>query len=243
MLKETFRRLRIILIRAISVCMARQEPELAVQTVLIVAPHPDDEAIGCGGMIQRLSSEGKNVHIAIMSNGEAAHRNCCNLESETIIWNRRELTKKAAGILGLSVDRIWYLDYPDSAIAWDHSATDRLEELLERIKPDTVFIPHLGEGWSDHLAAGKIVKRLLAGRPETKIFSYCIWFWYYNGWRINWRNARLLTMNKREHRKKLDAMRAYTEPKAPCNTPWSGNLPKQFLRANEWKRELYFREN
>ena len=64
---------------------------------------------------------------------------------------------------------------------------------------------------------------------------------YYNVWRdLDWKNAAQLCMTPAEHRIKLDAMDAYIRPLAPCGKPWSGVLPKVFVKANKWNRELYF---
>lgn len=243
MIKNVCRGVRIALIRFLAICLQRKKKNYYHENALIIAPHPDDEIFGCGCLIQRQLMAGKGVHVIIMSGGEAAHHDCCNLHNEILIEKRKQLTTEAVEILGLPIDCVHRLNYPDGGIAWDHVATDQLKKLLEQLQPDAVYIPHRGEGWSDHLAAGDIIKRLLARQPSTAVFSYCVWFWFYNYWEIAWNNVRLLTMTSKEHKKKLEAIRTYIVPKAPCGTPWSGNLPKVFLWGNEWKRELFFREN
>ena len=65
--------------------------------------------------------------------------------------------------------------------------------------------------------------------------------WYYNVWRLDWRSARLLRLDKDGFGLKLAAMDAYTKPLAPCGKPWSGVLPKVFLWTGRWNRELYFK--
>jgi hypothetical protein len=66
--------------------------------------------------------------------------------------------------------------------------------------------------------------------------------WYYNVWRgLDWKNAFRLNMNDDEHERKLKAMDAYVKPLAPCGKPWSGVLPKLFVEANRWNKELYFK--
>lgn len=54
-------------------------------------------------------------------------------------------------------------------------------------------------------------------------------------------NAQLLNMTKEEHLKKKEAIDKYIYPKAPCGKPWSGTLPKIFIHANRWNKELYFK--
>ena len=48
-------------------------------------------------------------------------------------------------------------------------------------------------------------------------------------------------MTPSEHELKMKAMDAYIRPLAPCGNPWSGVLPKVFVDANRWNKELYFK--
>ena len=65
--------------------------------------------------------------------------------------------------------------------------------------------------------------------------------WFYNVWKLDNKNARILKMTPTQHQRKLKAIEKYVTPLAPCGKPWSGVLPKAFLKAARWKRELYFR--
>jgi hypothetical protein len=53
--------------------------------VVIIAPHPDDEAIGCGGLIQTLVERGTSPHVIILTGGEGSHRGCCDITAEDLI--------------------------------------------------------------------------------------------------------------------------------------------------------------
>lgn len=236
---DIIRRCRILAIRIrckYVFCTIRKIP-----VVTIVAPHPDDEIIGCSGLIQQLQESGKKVDIIYLTGGGKSHSGCCNIEESTLITRRRELARKSASILGIQQENLHFLDYPDGGIAFDTHETERLRSLLDGLKPDAVFVPHKGEGWSDHIEAGDVVKSLLKGNKAVEIYEYCVWFWYYNVRNIDWKNARTVAMTKEQHKKKLQAMDAYIKPLAPCGKPWSGVLPKVFLWANKWNKELYFK--
>lgn len=208
--------------------------------VLIVAPHPDDEVIGCGGLIARLVKEGNLPHIIVMTGGEGSHEHCCDIDRDNIVKARRGLTRKALEILGVPLDNIHELDYPDGAIDFSRRETNHLKSLIDELRPQSVFVPHWGEGWSDHTRTEQIIMQLMP--YETEVYEYCVWMWYYNVWRgLDWKNAAVLRMTPEEHRKKREAMDAYTRPLAPCGKPWSGVLPPLFLKANSWNKELYFR--
>lgn len=212
-----------------------------VQHSVIIAPHPDDETIGCSGLIQQLISKGQRVDVIYMTGGGKSHSGCCNIGEAILIAHRRELARKSASILGIPQENLHFLDYPDGGIAFDCRETERLKPLLGELKPNAVFIPHKGEGWSDHIESGNIVKSLLEDNEVVEIYEYCVWFWYYNVWNIDWKNARTVAMTKEQHKKKLQAMDAYIKPIAPCGKPWSGVLPSVFIWANKWNKELYFK--
>ncbi len=207
---------------------------------IIIAPHPDDEVIGCGGLIARRVDEGRPPHIVIMTGGEGSHRGCCSIPSDEIKTARRGLTRKALATLGVPESHIHELDYPDGNIDISHPQTGRLKALLSELKPEAVFVPHWGEGWPDHIKTAHIIKEIASKGIE--IWEYCVWMWYYNVWRnLDWKNGAILCIAPEEHRKKLLAMDQYIKPLAPCGRPWSGVLPKVFVKANQWNKELYFK--
>ena len=205
------------------------------------SPPSGHEVIGCSGLIQQCIKDGKSVDIVILTGGGKSHSGCCDLDEKVIIENRRGLSRKAAGILGLPLTNLHFLDYADGSISFGSPETDKLKQLIGDLHPDSIFVPHKGEGWSDHLEAGNIVRQLIAGKSNIQLYEYCVWFWFYNTCKIDWKNARIVRMNKEEHDMKLKAMDAYITPLAPCGKPWSGVLPKVFIEANQWDKELYFK--
>lgn len=237
-IKDFIRRIRVLLFRV----LFHNSSELVMSDkVLIVAPHPDDEVLGCSGLIQRLLGEGKRVDVVILSGGGKSHAGCCKIDESTLIESRRNLSRKAAEILGLPLERLHFLDYPDGSIAFDCPETDCLKKLIDVLQPEAIFVPHKGEGWSDHLEAGRIVRALIGKMSGISLYEYCVWFWFYNVWNIDRKNAFVLTMTKEGHSRKNEAINAYVRPKAPCGNPWSGVLPPVFVWANRWRKELYFR--
>lgn len=230
------RRLRVLLIHILS----RNKPVLSYpSSVLIVAPHPDDEVLGCGGLIVRLVAEGKAPHIVFMTGGEQSHSCCCNISKNEIITARYSLALNAMHILGVPESNIHYLSYPDGNIDRNNIETEKLSNLIHKLIPEAVFVPHWGEGWSDHVKTGLIVKELL---PRTvPVYEYCVWLWYYNVWGLDWESAKQLKMTVEEHLLKLRAINKYVTPLAPCGKPWSGVLPSILLKANQSKTELYFK--
>ncbi len=207
--------------------------------VLIVAPHPDDEVIGCGGLIARLVEQGNAPQIIVMTGGEGSHGKD-NVDTAAIVKARRGLTRNALSILGVPESNLHELDFKDGGISAESEQIVRLKELIDAIQPDTVLVPHWGEGWSDHVTTAKIVKSLVP--TNAQVWEYCVWMWYYQVWRgLDWTNAAALRLTPSEHDLKLKAVDAYIRPIAPDGKPWSGVLPKVFVEANTGNIELYFK--
>ena len=239
MIKDLIRYIRIAVLHL----LYRLRPVLPfTDKTVIIAPHPDDEVIGCAGLIQALVERSTPPHVIILTGGEGSHRGCCDTSAEDIITARHQLTLDAAATLGLPESHIHCLNYPDGEVALEHSATESLRELLTQLSPKALFVPHRGEGWSDHLQAAEITKHLLKGQ-DVSIYEYCVWMWYYNVWHLDFKQACVLRMSRAQHQRKLQAMDEYVTPQAPCGKPWSGVLPKPFLKAAKWSKELYFLVN
>ncbi|MEJ8741347.1 PIG-L deacetylase family protein [Phocaeicola sp. HCN-6420] len=238
-IKDIIRQTRVTIIN----CLLYRFSQLQLENkVLIVAPHPDDEVLGCSGFIQRMIDNGKQVHVVILSGGGKSHQGCCHIDESTLIDSRRNLSRKAAKILNLPLDQLHFLDYSDGSISFNDTETQRLQILIEELSPNAIFVPHKGEGWSDHIEAGKIVREIIRIQSiPVQLYEYCVWFWYYNVWNIDWKNAFILKMNQKEHLVKLKAIDAYVKPLAPCGKPWSGVLPNLVVKANQWNCELYFK--
>lgn len=236
-IKDIIRCMRVYIVRSL---MFRKGDFPLEEGTLILAPHPDDEIIGCGGLIIRLVEQGYMPTVIILSGGGKSHEGCCTMDEETLISERRWLTLRAADIVGLPYEHIYFLNFKDGSISEDDKANmEKLREIVSKINPRMILVPHSGEGWSDHLATRRIGLALV--NSETEVWEYCVWMWYYNVWTISYHIARLLRMDRHEHRRKLAAIDAYTKALAPCGKPWSGVLPRVFLWANKWKKELYFR--
>jgi LmbE family N-acetylglucosaminyl deacetylase len=141
-------------------------------TVLVVAPHPDDESIGCGGTICLHSRRGHRVQVAFLTSGE---RGIAGVSSETA-RAIREAEANAAGEV-LSLARLDFLRLPDLEVADQiESGAIQLRAILEMSAPELIYLPHPGEAHPDHQAALPLVRRAFAGltaRPELRLYE--IW--------------------------------------------------------------------
>jgi LmbE family N-acetylglucosaminyl deacetylase len=132
-------------------------------TVLVVAAHPDDEALGCGGTIARWAEEGVAVHLAFIADGIGARNDHSAAEQEAL-QSRRAAAESAASILGAT--SVHFDDLPDNQLDSVPllEVTQRVEALIEAHQPDTVVTHHAGDLNIDHRRVHQAV--MTACRPQ-----------------------------------------------------------------------------
>ena len=127
---------------------------------LIIAPHPDDEIIGVGGTIAKRALSGDEVYVCVVTKGMAPL-----FDSDFIEQGRKEC-READKLLG--VKETIFLDFPAVMLETipRYELNDRISNVIQKIKPDEVFIPHRGDMQIDH----KIVvdSAMVALRPKYK---------------------------------------------------------------------------
>src|SRR2546425_2454208 len=138
--------------------------------ILVIAPHPDDESIGCGGTICVHSARGDRVTAVFLTSGEFGLHGLA-LEDA---WRVREgEAEKASGILGISA--VTFLRCPDHQLAdaMDHTA-QALRPVLQREQPELIYLAHPCDWHPDHRASLPIVQRALrnGGPPTPTLLSY-----------------------------------------------------------------------
>ena len=119
--------------------------------VLVVAAHPDDEVLGCGGTIAKHADSGDDVDILIVAEGETSRQAQRN-RAEAI--DKLERLTQAAHVAGniLGAKGIHLLKLPDNRL----DSLDRLdlikhiERSIEFLKPDVVYVHHAGDVNVDH---------------------------------------------------------------------------------------------
>lgn len=218
-----------------------------LDNTLIIAPHPDDEVFGCGYLINELCNKKKNITLIILSQGEACHTQCCLNREVEIIEKRKELAIKANHLLGLPQKNIYFLKMPDGrleSVLTNSSYTEELNTLIKKINPSSIFYPHPFENSPDHFATTRMIKNL-SSIANTEQYYYCVWTWYHmpmhKVFKLKFRHSFTVRTNNRDLKEK--AINIYTVNSAPCGVSYSGNLPKMFLKAFKWNKELYFSVN
>lgn len=141
--------------------------------ILVLAPHADDESLGCGGAIALHRRQGDWVKIVIATDG-AAGDGLGYYAGHDYRALRREESRRAAAVLGVSDLEYW--DYPDGKLASTPELVARIRTLLMAERPDILYRPSTNEVHPDHWALGVAVESALQHyRPAVRDFCYEIW--------------------------------------------------------------------
>lgn len=157
------------------------EEEALRQRSVIVAPHPDDETLGCGGLACRMTAAGTPVHFVFVTDGAASHSAIPGPELRAM---REREAVEAVARLGGTRESISFLAIPDGR-AMDHvkDIAGGLHYIFEQFRPTQVFVPHPEDPMPDHGAVHRGTLKALRryGAPVT-VFEYPVWYWFHWPW-------------------------------------------------------------
>lgn len=143
--------------------------------VLVIAAHPDDEVLGCGGTMARLSQRGAQITTAILGQGAVSRHAVQDKSAEAEVQKLRVCSLKAAEILG--VNEVVHFDLPDNR--FDSlgllDVIKRIEGLAQKIEPQVVYIQHGGDLNIDHVIAFRAAVtafRPLIGSSVREVLAY-----------------------------------------------------------------------
>ena len=144
------------------------------ENILVIAAHPDDEVLGCGGTIAKYSSK-NNIYLCILSDGESS-RNTNKKYLQQKIENRKKMALKSSTILGIK--KVFFGDFPDNKFDSVDllSIIKFLEKIIQKVRPSTVYTHYENDLNIDHYLTFKA--SITACRPQYKnninIFSYFV---------------------------------------------------------------------
>jgi len=129
----------------------------------VLAPHMDDEVLGCGGTLALHVAAGSDVKVVFLTDG--GRGGAAGEEPSSIVAIRKAEAECAAHVLG--INRLFFLDAADGRLRSDTVVAGRLCEILERERPEIVYLPFFLERHPDHRAH----KRRVAGRNAAQPFA------------------------------------------------------------------------
>jgi LmbE family N-acetylglucosaminyl deacetylase len=139
--------------------------------VLVIAPHPDDEAIGCGGTICLHTDRGDRVVTVFLTSGELGLKHLARDEA----WRIREEEAVLASRVLATLPPV-FLRRPDWFLADDlEGALAALLPIVEQHCPDIVYVPHGSDDHPDHRAAHELVRMMPKLKESSTVRAYEVW--------------------------------------------------------------------
>ena len=159
-------------------------PTLAeIGSALVIAPHPDDESLGCGGTIAQLRQQCYAVHVLFVSDGTMSHPNSQAYPAERLRDVREAEAREALQILAVAPDACTFMRYRDRQVptltdtGFLEAATE-MAHLIDQVKPDTIFMPWQRDPHPDHRASWQIAQKALQqSLTKPRVLEYLIWLW------------------------------------------------------------------
>jgi N-acetylglucosamine malate deacetylase 1 len=149
--------------------------------IAVLAPHMDDEVLGCGGTIARHVRAGAEVSVIFLTDGryggkvdETATGDARDVDRQALVGIRKLEARRAAEVLG--VQSVFFLDAEDTRLHADKLVAGRLREILERAPPDIVYLPFFLERNADHRAVNDVLFAATVGTSlDFECRGYEVW--------------------------------------------------------------------
>ena len=161
----------------------------SLDRTLVLAPHPDDESLGCGGTLALLRKAGYPVHVVFVSDGTLSHPNSPSYPPGRLRDLREKEALTALGVLGVPTAETTFMRLPDRHVpmpadAGFDEAVASLVAVIQQFNPTTVLVPYELDPHPDHRATyallqGALTKLAKPNQPEEpiRVLEYLIWLW------------------------------------------------------------------
>ncbi len=215
-----------------------------VTSLVIVSAHPDDETLGCGGLIVRASDAGIPIRIVAVTDGSASHPRSSTVPGEDMAHLRSAELREAVGYLATAATISW-LGFPDGqTLDFEADIEQRLrEELHDGGAGTVVAVTWAGDGHRDHRVVGTIVDRIVP--PGATLWRYPIWMWHWATPEtpgLPWETAASLTLTPFELARKRRAVGAFGSQISPLSSAEGDErvLTADVLTHFDRDREMFF---
>ncbi len=215
--------------------------------LLIISPHPDDDVLGCAGLMHRHSRAGRQVFVIYLTDGDASHPGHPELGPARLAEMRRGEARRAAESLGVPDSALSFVGLPDGRLPDlpdEARARNAIAALLLRRAPATILLPLRDDGSSEHAAAHALAAEAIRSTGlASLVLEYPVW--------AMWRPTRLFPLLSRSRRifrhtfvedreTKARALAAHASQIAPT-PPWTRPvLPEDFASSFSRDEEFFF---
>lgn len=152
-------------------------------TTLVLAPHPDDESLGCGGTMALLRQHERPVYVLFVSDGTMSHPHSPTYPAGRLRAVREAEALDALRRLNVPTANARFMRQPDTQVATPDSpgfreAVAQMVRYLTDIRPDTVLVPWRRDPHRDHRATYEQLRAaLMQLSRQPRVLEYPIWLW------------------------------------------------------------------
>jgi LmbE family N-acetylglucosaminyl deacetylase len=151
---------------------------------VILSPHPDDETIGCGGLIAGAAARQRRPMVVFITDGSGSHPGSRRYPRQGLARLRQQEACNAASVLGLSHERLFFMGLRDTAApvtgAEFDAAVRMISEFVARCAPCVIIAPWVHDPHCDHVAAHAMATSVRR-RTGVRHLSYPVWGWTLDG--------------------------------------------------------------
>jgi len=151
--------------------------------ILVVAPHPDDDVLGCGALIAAARAWRSPVDVVFLTGGEASHTPTSDRSMQSLRATRASEATAALGQLGVAATNVRHLHLPDGALARlgreaEVAATEALARIIDDVAATISLVPWRRDPHPDHRAGSVFARDAIARASrarEVRVLEYVVW--------------------------------------------------------------------
>ena len=146
-------------------------------SVLVVAPHPDDETIGCGITIARLVASGVPVDVVVVSDGGTSHHSS-SVSPARLGELRRAESRAACRVLGVAPERVHFLGLSEADLRRPELVHSRVRAAVAAVDPDELLVVSRSDWHPEHQRVHDACLQAVSELGlRAEVYAYPVWHW------------------------------------------------------------------
>jgi LmbE family N-acetylglucosaminyl deacetylase len=163
-----------------SSCFSTLDRCLGTGGLVVIAPHPDDESLACGGLIAEARAQGRPLRVVIVSDGTGSHPDSRAYPMERLRELRESEAKRAVEALGLDPERdLLLLRLPDRFVPSEGPAAEaaigRIVDCARVVNASAMFVSWRQDPHCDHQASYLLARAAQRRVPDLGLYEYTVW--------------------------------------------------------------------